>query len=349
MTTSQLRRRRCAAQLLAGGPRSDPAGAVGHMLAVQAQDLRAARLALRARGAARHVAEIDAALTDDRSLAAGWLMRGTLHLVAREDYAWLHALTAPQSAAISHRRLAQLGGDAERAVPLIVRTLEAEGPLPRATVGERLAAAGIRTEGQILPHLLVLAAARGAVVLGPVRNGRLCFAPARDWLGTGNGPRDRGTALAELARRYLRGHGPAADVDLAAWSGLALRDARAGLAAIAAELEQLGELVDLARRPKPPSRLPPRLLGAFDPYLLGWRERAFAISHEHARRVHPGGGILRAVALANGRAVGTWTRHRGAIAIDPFEPLPDRVATALRRETRAVARFEAARPDPRRG
>jgi hypothetical protein len=344
MTTTQLRRRRCAAQLLAGAPRSDPAGAIRHMLAVQAQDLRAARLALRARGAARHAAEIDAALTQERSLAAGWLMRGTLHLVAREDHAWLHALTASQSAAISRRRLAQLGGDPERAVPVIVRTLEAEGPLPRATVGERLAATGIRTEGQILPHLLVLAAAGGAVVLGPVRAGKLCFAPARDWLGGADaGHRDRGLALAELARRYLRGHGPATDVDLAAWSGLALRDARAGLAAIAAELEQVGGLLDLARRPKPPSRLPPRLLGAFDPYLLGWRERAFAVAHEHARRVHPGGGILRAVALANGRAVGTWTRRDGAIAIDPFEPLPDRVAAALRRETRAVARFEGAR------
>jgi hypothetical protein len=343
MTTAQLRRRRCAAQLLAAGSRPEPAGAIRHMLAIQAQDLRAARLALRARGAARHAAQVDAALTDDRSLAAGWLMRGTLHLVAREDYAWLHALTASQSAAVSRRRLAQLGGDAERAVPVIVRTLEAEGPLPRATVGERLAATGIRTEGQILPHLLVLAAAGGAVVPGPVRDGRLCFAPARDWLGAGNRPRDRGTALAELARRYLRGHGPASDEDLAAWSGLTLRDARTGLAAIAPELDQDGGLLDLARRQAAPARLPPRLLAAFDPYLLGWRERAFAVAHEHARRVHPGGGILRAVALANGRAVGTWTRRHGALAIDPFEPLPDRVAAALRRETRAVARFEAAR------
>ena len=41
-------------------------------------------------------------------------MRGTLHLVAREDHGWLHALTAAQSAATSRRRLAQLGGDAGR-------------------------------------------------------------------------------------------------------------------------------------------------------------------------------------------------------------------------------------------
>ena len=57
---------------------------MARLLAVQAQDLRMARLALRARGAARSAAAVDAALTDDRSLVAGWLMRGTLHLVARE-------------------------------------------------------------------------------------------------------------------------------------------------------------------------------------------------------------------------------------------------------------------------
>ena len=162
----------------------------------------------------------------------------------------------------------------------------------------------------------------------------------RDWLGEPVRPLDGDAALAELARRYLRAHGPATAGDLASWSGLALRDARAGLKAIAAELEPTGALVDLTRRPAAPSRLKPRLLGAFDDYLLGWRDRAFAVAPEHARRVHPGGGILRATALANGRAVGTWSWRRGSVAIDPFEPLPDRIAAALRREADAVARFE---------
>jgi hypothetical protein len=238
MTAAELRRRRAAAQLLAGADSPAPVQAVAHLLAVQAQDLRAARLALRARGAAATAAEVDAALGDDRSLVAGWLMRGTLHLVARDDYAWLHALTAPLSAATSRRRLGRLGGDPEKAVPAIVRALAEAGPLPRAAIGERLAAVGIRTEGQILPHLLALAAADGGVVLGPVRDGAQCFALARDWLGPGAALPARAAALAELAERYLRGHGPATEADLAAWTGLPLRDARAGLAAIAGELAQ---------------------------------------------------------------------------------------------------------------
>ncbi|HTD07259.1 MAG TPA: crosslink repair DNA glycosylase YcaQ family protein [Solirubrobacteraceae bacterium] len=57
----------------------------------------------------------------------------------------------------------------------------------------------------------------------------------RDWLGEPV-PVDRELALAELGRRYLVGHAPADDRDLAKWSGLPLRDVRAGLAAIAPEL-----------------------------------------------------------------------------------------------------------------
>jgi hypothetical protein len=349
MSAAALRRRRAAAQLLAARARRDPAGAVAHLLAVQAQDLRAARLALRARGAARTAADVDAALSDDRSLVAGWLLRGTLHLVVREDYAWLHALTAPLGVATSRRRLAQLGGSAEQGERLIVRALTAEGPLPRAALAERLAAAGIRTEGQIMPHLLALAAAGGQVVLGPVRDGVQCFASARDWLGPPARPPDRDSALAELARRYLRGHGPATAADLAAWSGLPLRDARAGLAAIAAELEFYGEVVDVAGRPDPPARVPPRLLGAFDPYLLGWRDRSFAVAPEHARAVHPGGGIVRATAVANGRVVGTWARRRGEVVVEPFAALPARVEVSLQREAADVMRFEGAGERRHRG
>jgi Winged helix DNA-binding domain len=339
MTAAELRRRRSAAQLLAGSPRLDPPGGVRRLLAVQSQDLRAARLALRARGAAAAAGEVDAALTEDRSLVVAWLMRGTLHLVAREDYGWLHALTAPLSVATSRRRLAQLGGDADKGVPRIVQALTEDGPLTRTAIGERLAAAGIRTEGQILPHLLGLAAAEGSAVLGPVRDGTQSFALRRDWLGPARAAPARDAALAELARRYLRGHGPATAADLAAWSGLGLRDARSGLDAIAGELRQFGDLIDIGGREAPPARLPVRLLGAFDPYLLGWKDRTFAVAAGQARVVHPGGGIVRPAAIANGRAVGTWTAPGGRVTIDPFGPLPPTVEAALRREAARVARF----------
>jgi hypothetical protein len=181
----RLRRRRAAAQLLAAAPApTDPVGVVRHLLAVQAQDLRAARLALRARTSGLTSTDIDAALAD-RSLAGGWLLRGTLHLVAAEDFGWLLGLIAPTRAATSSRRLSQervTPDAADRAVALIERALADEGPLTRAAVAERLGAARIRTEGQALPHLLMLSVLRGIAVLGPVgADGAAAFALARDW------------------------------------------------------------------------------------------------------------------------------------------------------------------------
>jgi Winged helix DNA-binding domain len=342
---SALRRARAAAQLLHRPAAGGPAAVVARLLAVQAQDLRAARLALRARIEGLRAADVDAALTDERSLVVAWLGRGTLHLVGRDDYPWLLALTARGSNA---RRLAQEGispDDAERAVGIVERALADEGPLTRAQLAERIGAHGIRTEGQATPHLLFLAARRGIAVLGPLRPGGHAFVLVRDWLGGAPPPVDRDAALGELARRYLRGHGPATAGDVAGWAGVPLRDARAGLAAIGPELSQRGDLVDLAARDAPPrGAIPPRLLGAFDPYLLGWKDRTFAVPAEHARRVHPGGGMVRATATVGGRAVGTWTLPGGEVELELFGRVSAAARAALQREAADVGRFTSARP-----
>jgi hypothetical protein len=343
-----VRRARAAAQLLHRPRAVGVAELVARMLAVQAQDLRAGRLALRARVAGLAAADVDAALTEDRSVMVAWLMRGTLHLVGRDDYPWLLGLTAPTRLSTSRRRLGQEGvspDDAERAVKIVERALADAGPLTRPELAERIAAKGIRTEGQATPHLLLLAALRGIAVLGPLRDdGAHAFVLVRDWLGAPpptelEGP-DRDAALAELARRYLTGHGPAAPADLAAWSGLPLRDARAGLSAIASELAQRDDdLVDLAARDRPPDAIPPRLLPAFDPYLLGWKDRSFAVASAHAKRVHPGGGMLRATATVDGLAVGTWSAAGGEVGLDLFARVAPAVEVALRDDAADVERF----------
>jgi len=335
-----LRRRRTTAQLLSGPGRRRVDEIVSHLLAVQAQDLSSARLALRARSSGLTAEDVDRALTVDRSLVVAWLGRGTLHLVHRDDYPWLLALTAPSRATSNRRRLRQEGvspGDAERAVSVIERALTEEGPLTRADLGARMAAHEIPTAGQATPHLVMLAALRGITVLGPLKDGIQAFVLTEDWLGTR--PRlsaadDRPAALSRLAQRYLIGHAPAEPTDLAAWTGLSLRDARTAFDSLdnpeAVDAEAAGPSV--------------HLLPAFDPYLLGWKDRGFMVQADHKRRVHPGGGVLRATAVAEGEAVGTWSL-RGAgerikIHFDPFAPLSTEVEDALQGEALDVARFE---------
>jgi hypothetical protein len=328
VTADALRRLRARRQRLHRPAAGGPEEIVRTLLAVQAQDARAAGLALRARGTGIAAP----AIRDAPGLVVAWLMRGTLHLVAREDHPWLLALTAPTRFATSRRRLAQEGvppEDADRAVTVIERALADDGPQSRARLAERIAAAGIRTQGQATPHLLMLAALRGGVVLGADGAFARC-APGP--------PVDRDAALAELARRWLVAHGPATDRDLAAWAGLPLGDARAGLGAIAGELRDAGDgLVDLAAAETDAGTIAPRLLGAFDPYLLGWRDRSFAVPPADARRVHPGGGMLRAVATIDGRVAGTWTAPRGRVALEMFDAATD--AAAFAGEVADVERF----------
>jgi hypothetical protein len=360
----QLLIRRSAAQLLDRRIPGTPEDAVRALLAVQAQDRSAWRLALRARVEGITAADVNVALTEKRSLIVAWLNRGTLHLVCAEDFPWLRALTAPTHVAGNSRRLAQLGlspDDVDRGVACIGRSLATEGPLGRVQLRKRVAALGIKTEGQATYHLLFAAVLRGVALLGPVRGGEHLFAHPGEWLGIEPRPPEsltgeaRDVSLTELARRYLRGHGPATAGDLAKWAGLPLRDARIGLRAIGAELvEYEGGLLDLADRTAPDSErtagpdavtLPPRLLPGFDPCLLGWREREpFLQRPDELLAIRPDNGIFRPAATVDGVVAASWGLRRQAdrivVRLEPFAPLDTRAEAALAAEAQDGARFE---------
>ena len=333
---------RLTAQGLAGPPLADPVAVAERLLAVQGQDPRGFRLAVRARTEGLTAADVERALSEERSLLVTWLNRGTLHLVRSEDYPWLHALTTPPLLASSARRLRQEGvseAAAERALATIEHSLAEEGPLTRIELRERVDAAGVRSEGQAMLHLLFLAALRGLVVRGPTIGRQHAYALVGDWLGESQKV-DREKALAELARRYLVGHQPASDRDLAKWAGLPLRDARAGLKAIGTELEEReGGLVSLARRPPPEKFPPPRLLGAFDPVLLGWTSREPILGVHESRVVT--GGIFRPFAMSNGRAVAGWKWVKEEVALEPYEELSGKCSVALKADAVDVGRFLA--------
>jgi hypothetical protein len=333
---------RITAQGLAGEPARSPEAVAERLLAVQGQDPRGARLAVRSRSAGLGATDVDRALSEDRSLLITWLNRGTLHLVRSEDYPLLQALTTPPLMTSCRRRLGQEGVDeaaAEKAVATIERAIADDGPQTREQLRDRLNSAGLRTEGQALIHLFFLAAVQGVLVRGPMIGKQHAYVLVREWLGPQK-PIDRDAALAELARRYLVGHGPADDRDLARWAGLALRDARAGLGAIAAELDQREDgLVDLAGR-APSEPLPaPCLLGAYDPLLLGWTSREEIIGPH--RYLVTDNGLFRPFALVDGRAVATWRLPKGKVEIEHLERVTKKAAGRLEADATAVEAFLA--------
>jgi hypothetical protein len=350
----ELLRRRLTAQLLAGAVPRGPEAVVSvteRLLAIQAQDPRGARLAIRARSRGATAADVDRALSSGELLIT-WLCRGTLHLVLADDYPLLQALTTPQLVTSSDRRLAQeglSGAAVRRGIVAIGRALADDGPLGIGSLRERVRAAGIATAGQAMIHLLFRASLEGRIVRGPVVGAEQRYALVADWLPAAPAEvariaADRDRALRELALRYLAGHGPADARDLAKWAGLTLGDARAGVAALGDRLrERDGGLVELRERPQIAEPPGPRLLGSFEPVLMGWCSRAWLLGERGADVVT--GGIFRAFALAPdaehpaGRPVATWKFSRDGVQLSPFDRLDEGHRDALGRDGQALVRF----------
>lgn len=359
LSAAQVRRLRLRSQSLTGR-RPTGAAAVGAVVrqvgALQAQATPAARLAVRPRSEGIDVGAVTRACNDDRTVVRTWAMRGTLHMVPAEDVRWLVGLLGPDSAGRNRRRRQQLGLDDDtcaRGVQAIAEVLGEAGPLPRDEIVRRIADLGVVIDptSQARPHLLGYAAMTGLICRGPdLPDDEPTYVLLDDWAPAGPEPHSE-AALAELARRHVRGHGPAGPPDLAAWAGISLTRARRAFELIAAELAEAPGpggsawmLVEAAGELGPDDReRTVRLLPSFDAYLLGWASRDLVLAAEHAKQVQAGGGMINASIVVDGQVVGTWHQQRRAggvnIVLAPFQPLSRSVRSALDEEIADIGRF----------
>src|SRR3712207_1412920 len=157
-------------------------------------------------------------------------MRGTLHLVAADDLPWMLDVLGTRALAGVAKRWANLELDekqAERARECVLAALETRDRAGRTELLAAIAAGGVATTGQRGYHLLWYLSQTGTLCLGPTDgDGDQLFVRLDDWIRE---PRrlDREEALAELALRFFRGHGPATVQDLVRWAGSTVRDVRA--------------------------------------------------------------------------------------------------------------------------
>ena len=252
-------------------------------------------------------------------------MRGTLHLVAAEDLPLMLAIFAPLHLARGQRRLTELGLPpelAERSTEEAAAILAEDGPLTRHELAARLRDRGVPAEarGQAPIHVVRRAALAGVLCEVGVRGREELYGA----IDPGPLP-DRDTALVELARRYAavaRARHPRGLRRLVRPPGRR-RPRRLGRPPGRRRPRRRAE-------PDPPAGEPPegplRLLPAYDEWLLGWASRDLVVAPEHARRVAPGGGIIRPVAIADGRVVATWRLDRRArrVELDAFGRVPRR-------------------------
>lgn len=341
---------RLSNQRIANPQPTTPAGVVGWLGAVQAQDYLGALWAVGLRTPGATEVDIEKALAD-RTILRTWPMRGTLHFVAAADARWMLELMTPRVIARNRLRLKREFEVDEAVVArsrdLFLEALQGGRQLTRDAMYEALEAGKVSTEGQRGLHILWWLAQEGLICFGAREGKQQTFVLLDEWV-----PRtkrmERDEALAELAKRYFTSHGPATLQDFVWWSGLTVTDAKAGIDGARTHLlpETIGgqtfwlpPSTDVKKQKSPAVHL----LAPFDEYTVAYRDRSAVLDPAQARRVATGNGIFYPILVIDGQVVGTWKRtlKRGEVVISPspFAPLSRSQLRALAPVARRYGEF----------
>ncbi len=338
-----------------GSQPQDVAGAVSWFGAMQAQDLGSGLWSFGVRLPELAQVGVEAAL-ERREALRTWPMRGTVHFVPSRDARWMLDLMGVRALAGAARRREFLGLDeivADRAVEVLGSALAGGGRLTRAECVATLEAAGIPTAGQLAYHLLWYSSQRGVTCIAPNVEGEQTFVLLEEWVPDPHLP-ERDEALAIMALRYFRSHGPTTRKDFAGWTGLTMADAKTGIA-------EAGDLLATVTVDGQEMIAPPMLLAdigaeqaevtdevwalpGFDEYLLGFKDRSLMLAEEHKQAIIPGGnGVFQWTIVRNGRVVATWKRTKGkaktVVEVLPLSPIAVRDMRAVEAALVPYGRF----------
>lgn len=292
-----------------------PAEVVQWLGAVQAQDYAAAKWAVGLRMKGGSDAALDQALADG-SIIRTHVMRPTWHFVTPADVRWMLELTARHIHAAMAYYFRRLGLDAavfKRSNLALAKALEGGKQLTRLELVSVLKQRGIQTDSLVFLHILLHAEIDMIICSGGRRGTQFTYA-LLDERAPHARRMKRDEALAELARRYFTGHGPATVQDFAWWAGLTVAEAKSGT-----ELARPGIINEEAdgqtywfAASAPPVKAIPRtawLLPNYDEYMVGYSDRTVIIDPEHSKKLDGfATALLNNSLVINGRIVGTWKR-----------------------------------------
>ena len=332
-TSTDLITARLHQQQLVRSSKRDPQAVVAWLGAMQAQDFSGAKWAIGLRAPACHDANIDEAFNAGRILRTH-VLRPTWHFVSADDIKWMLALSAPRVHAANAFYYKQSGLDAnvfKRSCAMMSRVLEGGDYKTRAELAVALKRAKIPADGLKLAYIMMHAELEGVITSGPRRGKQFTYA-LLDERAPKSRTFDRDAALAELAKRYFSSHGPATIRDFVWWSGLTVKDAQTGIAAVKPELPQ--DTIDGRVYFGVPSRPPATtkgcvafLLPNYDEYLIAYKDRSPVIesSRAAANIVARSNGAFPHHLIVDGILAGSWRRELKGnsvmIEVAPYDKL----------------------------
>lgn len=350
----QVRFLRAKAQQLMDVNQTRPPDQILHVVVgAQAQDLPAGYLSIRSRSSGITEANIRQ-LHDQAALTWTWCMRGTLHLVTAEDARWLIPLLGPRNNANDIRRMRQLewtDDTARKAINLLLELIHDRDEITRAEMIEVFKQHGLPSEGQAPVHLICQAVGEGLITTAGFRGSKPTYTLFEKRHGKLQ-PLQPNQAMAELARRYLSGFGPASARDFSYWSGLKMGEVNQAWAQLSNELRDVEvegktvqvlsknlEQLDLYDGHEPILRLLPR----FDTYLLGYADRAWMVDSGFDVNSLIDGGIISATIARDGLIIGKWKyipgKKKGLILAEIFPNQSTDLFPMIEKEAQDVGRF----------
>ena len=330
MNQSEISNIRLHNQQIAATNLRTPKELAGWMGAMQAQDFNQAKWAIGVRLPHLTEAQIESAFNNGEIIRTH-LMRPTWHFVSADDIYWLLELTAPQIKSTTKSRNRDLGlteAIFKRSQEVLIKALEGRKSFTREELSTQLNQAGINTDDQRMPHILMEAEIDQIICSGAMQGKKQTFTLLTERVPIKN-TLTKDEALVLLAKKYFTSHGPATLSDFVWWSGLPVADARSALEMIKPTL--ISETIDFetywfADPVSIPASLPDSvyLLPAFDEYLISYKNRSAAITIDHHKKGISNNGIFRPVIVVNGQISGLWKRtiKKNAVWIEPdhFRP-----------------------------
>ena len=334
MPVAELLAQRLHNQKLIQSHLSTPADVVRWLGAVQAQDFPTAKwaLSMRVRGGLQDL-DVEQAFNDGAILRTH-ILRPTWHFVSPDDIRWMLKLSAPRVHTANAYYYRQAGLDRKlfnRSCAMLQRALDGEKFLTRVELATHLRRAKVPADGLKLAYLMIHAELEGIICSGPRRGKQFTYALLDERAPQKGAVLDRDHALAELATRYFRSHGPATVRDFVWWSGLTVKDARTGVAASQPALVESsidGRAHWSSNDTVRPTAKSPCvfLLPNYDEYLIAYKDRdAFVEPSRNANLVARSNGGIAHHVIIDGRLAGGWRRtlkgHVVEIEVAPFRAL----------------------------
>lgn len=321
MTLTDIAHARLINQAIAQTKFNTPQEVVSWLGAVQAQDYYGSLwgIGLRLPNAGfqkgNKEADIEHAIAEHK-IVRTWSQRGTIHFVSAADLRWIPELLTPRilsATTAQHQREGLDSATYARSRKVFTKALQGGKQLPRPGMYRLLQEADISTKGLRGLFILHRLAQEGLLCFGARAGKQPTFALSEEWVP--NTRRlARGDALAEIAKRYFTGHGPATLQDFVWWTGLKVADARAGLEMVKAELEQIvveDKTYWTAEMPtaRGTNASGAYLLPAYDEYLVGYQDRRAAIDPEYEKHfTFWNGSVFNPTIIIGGKIIGTWKR-----------------------------------------